>query len=151
MKSAVITEWLTENSINRTRIFSYFSTIFLDRLYKRFYKYDADYLVNVSLPRGVDATVDSVDLSDVSEEISHTVFNGQLIVRGDIFVEMGVSVGIDNESGQSISFGSGTAEVVVTFTFTMDQNEVNVDTLEFSNIEVIEKADFRFLYEDYEE
>lgn len=150
MMSADITEWLSKNTINSDFILDKFQMIFLRKMKDFFFNYDSDYLVNVSLPRNMWINIDSVEFDGINEEITTTVIKDQVIIQGDLFLIIEVSLHVFNDFDDEHTIGTDIAQIVSAYTFTMDINKIYEETLEFSDIDITKSADFRYIFEDYE-
>lgn len=148
MEGANVREWLIENSINKDFVLDKFENNFSHKLNDYFINYDSDNLLNVSLYRDMWISVDSVMLGDIEEEIIATVIKDQIVVDGDLFVTLEISVHVEDEFGDTRMIGTESAQIVSAYTFTMDTKKIYEDTLEFTAIDVIDKADFRRHFQD---
>lgn len=154
--SAEITEWLQAFEIDSEFVEEKLNGELLTQLEEEFSNYvdnrDMDRVVNTSNVL-FDGYVQANNVSVVSiEEITTTIINDQVVVTGDVYVDIEVILYYedDEDYGRTAKVGEDTAQLVATFTFTMDKESVHKDSLEFDNFDVIQVADFSYL-RDYDD
>jgi hypothetical protein len=152
LTSADITEWLYGNAIDRQFILEVvYSDFFKEKLFSRINNMDLEKLISHSLPRSIGICISTEDIADLDDDIETTIVKDQLVVKGDVYLDVFVYLGFYDEFDQEISIsGNEQTQVCVTYSFTMDANKIYYDTLEFNNIDVTMSADFRYLFDDYE-
>ncbi|OAB34134.1 PIN domain-containing protein [Paenibacillus glacialis] len=152
--SADITEWLATNEIDTDFIQDKFENVFAKQLLEEFMNYEEnhflDSLINIDLFGSMEVRINSVTLAGISEEITTTIVKDQVVINGDVFVDIEVSIDESEDySNRVYTIGSETAQMVSAFIFTMGKDFVHIESLEFDNLNIIERADFTFIYEDY--
>lgn len=150
IRSAEIMDWLKTFEVDSGFIEEKFNEIFKNELEEAF----TEYVNNrdlYALTHNVyfDGYVEPESPGIVAiEEINTTIVNDQVVVTGDICVDIDLVLWYeDDETGRTALVGSDSAMIVSAFTFTMDKESVHKDSLEFDNFEVIQAASFDFLRE----
>lgn len=154
--SVDIMEWLTAQKIDEDYVENLFSTTFNNSLIETFFDYlgrqDVDHFLSAVY---FSSYIEGAGLSILSiGELTITVVDSQAVVTGDIEVNVDIKLYYDDEEFRRHSnfryVGEDSATLISSFTFTIDKESVHIDSLEFDNFDVLEKAAFSFL-RDYDD
>lgn len=153
ISSSDITEWLNQFSIDNDFLSDLFETKFSDIVEKDFSDYvdvgyRCDFVDDKYLP-DVDwnISVDSANPLRIGKEINIMVTNDQVVIEGDIYVTVSISLFLYGHYGNSKAC-SEDVQLFSGFTFTMDKDTIYTDSLEFYDFQVTSKANFRWYFSD---
>lgn len=152
--------WLSKTVIDEEYILDEVVPIFENQIKESF----TDYILRwgpeniteyVYFPSSIE--VGAVDVVSASE-VQATIIGSQIVVSGDIDVDAEIHLYYDPVSDhhhyrgdEYVMIGSEIGQVVCTFTFTMDKEKIHRDSLELDNFDVLQKASFSDLRDDYDD